>query len=625
MPLEPIDPEHYREIDVNDQVMLIRASLYESVLTGDWDNMSFYRFLNRAAFNLRSPHTFLIFDMKHNAYRAINSDPPPDPLFRPAIEELLSDLRGKTLSSDVSAKNVGSLSPFINRKTTYLFLPLETCYDWPHSPYATLQASYQPVPKKVRTNQFLSAVFSDFGETLREDLDANGHVKDMLTRAASLYPDRSMVHAAHSKPDGRRINATDEFKVVRAMAWDHIERICGDTYADERKSPLIAPRRKMPANIVMFAKVFDRTSTRYGAYHYTCRPVIPERQRLDWITALSALTDSAPTRTDDTFVYAPPILDMEPESDATQSTPEPHKERRLPEETKWRFAPGRPAYREADEKFWSLLLSEGGPEAILRLIEKPLPDCTRMFADGVLTSSFSEVIDEPLANPRVCCLRSDAPEEELLRMAAWHYVLSLMAHDSPDKPLHHSLLTLPFRTAGATTLAVATVRSHHKADDGYNETAQSVIDIDDFKKSYLIYKSLMIPFERRFRRRTKESYITDIANITAYNLEAHAVRKNVDTPYVVSEFVLQKINRQIRELAAYYSYPLVEMEVPGDHEEGIFSRQIYGFDIKAKFDDNPYFDFTQCSDFLSESDLVFLVYHVVMAAMAKRQRSQSGG
>jgi hypothetical protein len=344
-------------------------------------------------------------------------------------------------------------------------------------------------------------------------------------------------------------------------------------------SPVISPHGRKPANLLIFAKVFNRRSERYGVYNYDCLPIIGKEQREHLKLALERCRRAQLEATH--WLYPA-------EFDGGEQ---------------WEKKP-RYSVTKYDEEFGRLIHEPNGKgiDAILDCIEKGLSADTRLFVEHALSSGsifvnrslFDRGTVGKMATPS--SESGKIVEEEYLRFAYLHYVLLLMAPAAEQQA--PSLLMVPLRVAGAPWCTAVSVRNFSEA--GASLDGDQLVDEAEFQRSYLFYHFLMRPFQRRLRRWSKEDYMHHVGLILAHHLRTFvtaAVQKK--KPFRV-ESMVRRINEEVGEVCRIYPYErirfyskkeLASLKLP--------TRKLHeSHDIWFGLERNPWFISERNQDFL---------------------------
>jgi hypothetical protein len=506
----PPGPPRYLVHDRDCLVSYARFALCEVVVDGNWRSFSLNRFLSRVALFTHEPLCFAICRRTtHGRYRLIFSSV-DDPLYRQifinSCHSVLTLLSNKTLD-DISIL----VSLFHTQYSMMLFTVAQL-----RNRLATSNHyhEYRVLDNNNPIWQFFSDVFQPIGSALstigiREHIDkrlvSDMRVSFVRMRAKDDHPKERFPKRGDG--DDAWQDSTD--KIV-AAARDTVVQLIDDEYQKLSNSPLLSPNGKWPANILFFMKSFNRDSVRFGTYYYDCNLVIGPSQREHIILGLHNLKRSATN-----FPY--------PYSD-----------------------------RNYDKLFWELISTNDGPQQIIDIITSNLGPDTRLFTEYCITSGTAYVIRDPFRADGIGRIASHPNEprlvrDEKLRLACLHYVMLLPALDYKNP----SLLMLPIRVSGAPWLMAVTVRDRAVETDG--DTPGLLVNDEWFQRSYLFYHSIMRPFERRIRRRSKAEYMKHASKIISRYMKMCAVVYAQGGTLQASD-VVAKLNAELVDLCRVYTF-----------------------------------------------------------------------
>lgn len=450
----------------SDTISYLRYSLADICVDGEWDLVSLHRFMNRVVFMSGMQVAYVVCRKPRRRPVKILMRSVRDPLcvryFDDQVRELFRGWR---------AGEAGDLA-FEDHAVRLLHSPyslvlFERKLPSNSPPLIKPNPQYRPLHSTEALVKLFRSVFKPF-DVILQNVGIETHVNRILQSAWG--PSVKIVHAPNDHPGtvpGRQ-------NITRRIVHNNLQevtKIIARCYERAWQSPLLTPNAELPANILFFAKIFDRIRTdtenyddlpRHEAYFFNTHVILPPLQRQHIQMRFSVLANGRRGH--------------------------------------W---PAYPSPRH-DEWFWSTLQTKNGPETLIETILAPTGPDVRLFVDSALSAGVVQVDPEPFQLGQIGWLHSYPKDRDRLlfehrRLCVLHYLFLAMAPKSAKRP---SLLTLPMRVGGATWIAAVTVRESNN---------KQVVGEEWFQRSYLLYHSILRPIERRIRRWSREGYIQHAA------------------------------------------------------------------------------------------------------------------
>ncbi|MEQ1694671.1 MAG: hypothetical protein ABL901_02420 [Hyphomicrobiaceae bacterium] len=566
-----------------DRVAMIRDSLLDSVFQIGWRRTGLFQMLNRALLAVQPSIVPVIFKKKRAPFsKMIRENIEASAIERidiggefyyqvlnPFYDRCLGDrfareIKKYTDTVVIGTKGAGPKRPrtlarrskvfeflnqnFFGHKSSLVLLRLfDTDYYvmlWDIDASANnVSLEAKPVEKDTAIGKIFARIFSP--------VDKPTSIKPMVARALRANARIIQYGTERFERDHELIAGTKEIaariKNITALGERALREIIGGTYEKSSGSPLISGFDSCAPNMMVFWKIFDRRTTRCLKYTYDVRCIMPLRQQIDMVEALSRRRSWLLTK-------LPPLVEGSAEWEGVAKV-----DRRV--RAIISTAPPMPAlpapFTQESIDAWFAAFADSPYRELIDAATGPQQCHERMFCEMTLSSGIYNQRKNPFEGDRLIGLQggiSCSPAEASrahLRAVAFRYLMALMAPDDTDL-INCSLIQIPIRVAGAPAACIVGLRRQ-------TDVTQDVIEDDAFFYTHHYYHSISKHIIRDIRVKSRNVY----GRLAGRLLEKHmmsqiALELTRDGPSDV-DAMLAKVNFDLAALGRIFPYERISL------------------------------------------------------------------
>ncbi|MBU1211953.1 MAG: hypothetical protein KJ587_11850 [Alphaproteobacteria bacterium] len=547
----------------------LRYSLSDICARGEWDDFGLFRILNRTSFLSRRQLVFVIFHVESSISVIDREVSAFDPLFQKALFDRIVGLGFATRKAGEFGINPDAVKDYEIQlfDTSHRLLIFEL--DVTDRPDPTQEPLLEFVPVRVKPaknglsdislGQFFAAVFAPFnGEAGRMAFPGTIGPHFEKLRAANAYQTSTWGAPQENDLSNGEVSQLSRYsRPVCALVDAEYKRLS--------RSPLLTSflNERCPAgrglgNIIVFSKMFSRTSVRYKAYHYDPVLMAGDRQIEDLLFALELVerSDLIPFR-----------------------------------------------HRQQDEEFWNLKETRRGRERILNNVRGRWPAHMRLFVENALMSGSSMIKPDIFERSGIAWINRSGlsrrdEDQALLRAACLHHVLQLASPVRPVDTKNLSVVSAPYRCSGGIWLCGSFLRENSDREPDGSILLSGLVNQEQFNRTNLIYHSLLKESERRLRTKARGTYIDTLAQLVTEAASATHRRHGNLKRLCLDDRAIKAFNRDALLLSRIY--PFERITLTSSKRHGVVALD----ELKLCVHPNPFFDRLTLHSFMREDDTV---------------------